>query len=169
VPEELTVVVDLPGEGLEWSAATQEVPGSRIESKVETVQLLGGRYTVTTLVAAHGFPPSALTRTVEHLKARYGGAAVEVVQKPGPSGAVLRTRLDVEALQSPYVRFLLRFFDQFKAVSAHIEAGRLEVRGTPRIAAAADEDAARIRAFLRKLGTPASVRVERCDAPTPSR
>lgn len=164
MPGDLTVVVDLPGEGLEWAAATQGVPGSRIESKVEAVQLLEGRYTVTTLVAAHGFPPSALTRTVEQLKARYGDAAIEVIQEPDPSGAVLRTRLDVDALQSPYVRFLLRFFDQFKAVSAHIEAGRLEVRGTPRVAAAADEDAARIRAFVRKLGTPANVRVERGDA-----
>jgi hypothetical protein len=165
----VTLVVDLPGEGLEWAAATQAVPGSRIESKVEAVQLLGGKYTVTTLTHAKGFPAAAFTQTVEQLKARYGPAAVELVEEPGPDGASVRTRLDVDALQSPYVRFLLRFYDEFKSVSATIEAGRLEVRGTPRTPGNADQDADRIRAFLRKLGTPGKVRVERDAVPTPGR
>ncbi|MEK6976079.1 MAG: hypothetical protein AABY18_07035 [Candidatus Thermoplasmatota archaeon] len=160
-----TVVVDLPGEGLEWSAATLQVPGSRIEAQVEAVQLDEGRYQVTALVRAQGFPEAALADIVGRLKSRYGAAAIQVLEPGSAQGALLRTRLGVDALESPFVRFLLRFHDQFKAVSAHIEGGRLQVRGSPRAPGTAEQDVMRIQAFLAKLETSGSVRIERDDGP----
>jgi hypothetical protein len=167
VPVNATVVVELPGDGLEWAAATQQAPGSRVACAVEGVHLVDGKYAVTTLVRASGFPRAALGRVVEQLKARYGAAAIEVVEEQA-GVSVLRTRLAVDALQSPFIRFILRFYDEFKSVTASIEGGRLEVRGVPRVDGTAEQDAMRIRAFLGKVGTGGGVRVDRA-VPAPTR
>lgn len=155
-----SIVVTLPGEGLEWAQATKHVPGSRIQSRIEGIALRRGRYRVTALVRATGFPTAVIEQTLAHLRARHGQGAVEVLEPPGSDGALVRTHLDVDALQSPYVPFLLRFHEDFQSLTATVDAGRFEVRGIPRPGTDVEEDARRIEGFVRKLGLGGSARVD---------
>jgi len=162
VVEEVLLEIRVPGYGTVGVQHTQAVPGSSIDSILESTSVGPDGVHHTLLAWLRGFTPEQADAVVADLGKAYGGGA-SVVRRD-PTGTVARYAVAVRDLQSPAVKAMAGFQRAMGAPWTRAAGGRMMFLAQARSREQGEEAAGRVRRYLGEHGIAAEVTLR---APTP--